>query len=363
MAEFKRDQFKGTSTKTLKTLKEQEDALIGTSDNAGYLSINEGMNKIRIAPKFPHEKEYYLMSKRTWLPFEKDDGEMVRMPIYDSVIHGGTKKDIIQEYFNFAKANLDPNKSGHAEKLKTLTDWKEGLIPQIMWRAYGWKLEKEKEPKFGIFEFKKTVRDELNSLSIIEDEDEAIDIDPFTDIDEGTPILLTYNPKAKKASDYYNVKMSKNPYPLTDEMFEELTKQKPLTELFRDCYTLETFEKALDGLRIYDTQNEIDLFDEGDFQEIIVEVRKQYASKTKTKQVEVEEEEDETPKKVEEEDEAPKKPKKPAIVEEEEEDEAPKKSVKKVVEEEEGKEPPAKKPGMSLDELRQRLADRKKKTE
>ena len=295
---FNRDQFKATSTKKLKTLKDQEDKVLGSngSDQLESLEIKDGMNKVRIAPKFPNEDEFYHMVKRVWLPFEKEDGEVTNIPVLDSKLHGGTERDIVQEYLAFVKTRLDPKQD--TAILTKLSHWKDGLVPQIFWESYGWKLVKGEEPTFGIFEFKKTVRDELCSLSIIEDEDEAIEMDPFTDVEDGRPILLTYDSKSKKASDYYKVKLSKSAYPITDEMFDELTSQKPLSESLKGVYTLETFEKALSGLTIYDVDNEIDLLGTDEFQDIVDLVREQYTGKVepKAKVEEDEEDEEETPK-------------------------------------------------------------------
>ena len=393
-----RNKFKATSTKKLKVLKEEEDKIIGSGQGGlETLDIVDGMNKIRIAPKFPDEKEFYLMTKRTWIPYEKEDGQITNIPVLDSKVHGGTKLDIIEEYFNYVKNSLDSSDSDDAEKLKKLTHWKDGLVAQIFWTAYGWKLVKGQEPEFGFFEFKRTIRDELCSLSIIEDEDEAIELDPFTCPDEGSPILVTYNSKAKKSSDYYKLKLSKNQYPLTDEMFEEFSTQKPLSELLRNVYTREDFDKALEGLRMYDSDNELDLIDEDEFQEIMIEVRGQYGSSKAKAKEDVDEDEDEDeeeapkpkknkkpapkPEPEEEEDEdedeeeapKPKKNKKPVVEEEDEdeEEEAPKKKKKPTPEPEEEdedeeeageeEEAPKKKSKLSIAELREKLAEKKKK--
>ena len=289
---YDRSQFRATSTKALKTLKDSEDSKIGSGDNNGLnvLDIEDGMNKIRIAPKFPDEKEFYQMVKRTWVPFEKEDGEVTNIPILDSKIHAGTEFDIIEEYIKHIKANLDP--TDDKKKLALIAHWKDGLAPQLFWESYGWKIVKGEDPEFGRFEFKRTVRDELCSMSIIEDEDEAIDVDPFTDPEEGSPILLTKNSKAKKPADYYKVKLSKNPYPMTDAMFDQLLAQEPISTT-QEPYTIDTFNKALEGIKIFDIDNEIDLFEDDDFQDMIATVRSQYGASTSKKSNDDEDEDDE----------------------------------------------------------------------
>lgn len=365
---YDRKQFQATSTKTLKKLKEEQDEMFGNEgESTPTLEIKSGLNKIRLAPKFPGEKEFYHLYKRTWVPYEKEDGTMTKIPIFDSKLHGGTKLDIIEEYVNFVKTKLMGVK-GEEEKIKKVTHWKEGLVPTVYWKAYGWKLVKDQDPKFGFFEFKKSVRDELCSLSIIEDEDEAIDVDPFTDLEDGKPILLTYNPEAKKASDYYDVKLSKNSFPITDEMFEQLVSCKPISELSLGIYGIEDFEKALAGIRYYDADNEIDLCDDEEFEEIIFKVRSQYSksssqksekSKPTSKKVEDDEEE-------EEEEEKPKnQPKKKVTVEVEEEEEEEEETEEEDEEEEEEEKPSTKKveeekpKKLTIEELRAKLAARK----
>lgn len=318
MSTYSRDQFKATGVSSLKKQKVKEDAVVGSSGGrTDYVEIANGMNRIRIAPAFPGEEQFYHMRTVHWCSVEKADGELGRITVPNSRIHGGTKLDIFEEYIKFVKENLKGKDA--QEKIKKLTDWKGGLMPSTTWQAYAWKIVKDQKPKFGIFEFKKSVRDELNTLCIVEDDEEAIETDPFTDPEDGKCVLLTYDSSAKKAADYYKLQLSKNATPLTDEMFDELLSKKPLSELLgSDTYTMVDFEKALEGVRNFDIENEIDLFDEDEFQEIVEMVKAQYDGK-KSKSVDSEDSEKSTKKessKVE-----TKKSSKNIVEEEEEEEE------------------------------------------
>lgn len=279
MAEkFDRNQFKATSVAELKKLKTEEDAVVGTgSFNKDFISIEEGTNKIRLAPKFPHEKDFYLMRMTHWGSIEKDGGDLVRIPILNSKIHGGTKLDIFESYIAFAQERM----ADKPEQIKVITDWQKGISASVTWWAYGWLLKKDKDPKFGIYEFKKSIRDQINSLCIIEDEEEAIETDPFTDVDTGKPIIVTFNPKEKNKKDWHKIQLAKNEFPLTDKMFEELLSKEPLTKMMRGVYDMEMFEKACEAIRNFDVENELDLFDDGDFQETVALVKAQYTSKGK----------------------------------------------------------------------------------
>jgi hypothetical protein len=293
---FSRDQFKPTNVTDLKKLKDTEDKQLGVSNNSKeFIEINEGSNKIRLAPKFPGEKDFYLMRMTHWGSITKNDGTLARVPILNSRIHGGTAMDIFEEYIAFAKKMY----ASDVEKIKILTDWKTGVASSVSWWAYGWAIKKDVDPKFGILEFKRNVRDSINSLSIIEDDDEAIECDPFTDPETGRSIIIKFDSKSKDKNKKYTVQLSSVATPLTDEMFDELVSKQPLSEIMRDVYTISDFEKGLEALRNFDIENEFEIFDEAEFLSIVKTVKAQYsklpAKKSSKPSVEEEDEEEEKP--------------------------------------------------------------------
>ena len=119
----------------------------------------------------------------------------------------------------------------------------------------------------------------MNRLTFTEDDDEAIETDPFTDIDEGLPVMVGYNktPNRKKGENYYDVAFAKKPTPrpLTDAELEYFSGLKPLNEIIGK-YTIADFDRALAGLQIFDEENEIGLFDDDDWLEKVEEIRAQY---------------------------------------------------------------------------------------
>ena len=130
-----------------------------------------------------------------------------------------------------------------------------------------------------LWEFKKMVRDAMNKLAFSEDEDEVIEVDPFTDPDEGLPINVTYrkNPNKKKGENYYEVAFPKkvSARPLTDEAIEYSMPLQPLSEVIYQ-YGLRDFERAVEGLQNFDENNEIGLFDDDDWLEHLEEIKAQY---------------------------------------------------------------------------------------
>lgn len=269
-----RDQFKPTSVKSLKKVAEEDEKMLGISSNE-YLQLEDKKTiKIRIFPAHPGVESFYVRRKCYWLPFQRNDGEMGRTSVNDSVIHGGTKMDLVDEYVKAAKKFIN----GDSDKLEAITG-RDGLMPNYSWICYADKVQPDTELKAKLWEFRKSVRDALNRLTFTEDDDEAIETDPFTDIDEGLPVMVGYNktPNRKKGENYYDVAFAKKPAPrpLTDAELEYFSGLKPLNEIIGK-YTIADFDRALAGLQIFDEENEIGLFDDDDWLEKVEEIRAQY---------------------------------------------------------------------------------------
>ena len=238
-----REQLKPTSTKVLKKLVSEEDSQMPSNSNSDFHQYDEGTNKFRILPALPGDAAFYKMRCIHWLTVEGDDGKEKRATVQNAKQHGGQKQDIIEEYIEFVKANLDASEPDEADKIKALTAWDGGLGMQASWICYAYKV-KDGNKKFGLMDMKKTIRDQMNRETIVEDEEEALDFDPFTDPDDGIPVIVTMKKekKGKTTKTSYTVKLSKNPLPLTDDEVEEYFKKKPLSQLGILLYSKEDFE-------------------------------------------------------------------------------------------------------------------------
>jgi hypothetical protein len=313
-----RSQLKPTSIKRLQKQIDSDDAMVGAKSNE-FLNLEDGKTiKIRIFPAHPGNEDFYVARKCYWLSFQTQDGEMRRGTVLDSKMHGGTKYDVVEEYVKYAKKHID----GDAEKLEALVGTgpkSNSLNPQYTWMCYADKIDGDNPLRAKVWEFKKMVRDALNRLAFNEDDDEPIDVDPFTDVDEGLPVLVTYRkkPNKKKGENYYDVSFPKkvSARPLTDDEIEYFMSLKPIQEVVGH-YGIRDFEKALEGLQNFDEENEIGLFDDDNWLEHLEEIKSQYDSE----ESEQDEEEDEKPKKISKK--SSKKEKEPEPEEEEEEEEA-----------------------------------------
>ena len=337
-----RSQLKATPIKSLKKQVDEDNEMIGAYAANEYLNLEDGKTiKIRIFPAHPGVENFYLPKKCYWLSIAGNDGDMRRAQVLDSRAHGGTKYDLVDEYVKWAKKKWAKD----SDRLDALTGTgpnSNSLNPQYSWLCYADRVTADDPLKAKVWEFKKMVRDALNKLAFSEDEDEAIEIDPFTDPDEGLPILVKYmkNPNKKKGETYYEVSFPKKvtARPLTDEEIEYFMGLKPLNELLPK-YGIRDFERALEGLQNFDEENEMGLFDDDDWLEHVEEIKAQYdgeeddeddkpAKKKTSKKVTKKSVDDEDDDETEEEEEKPKsksKPnkKKPETEEEEETEEEP----------------------------------------
>lgn len=275
-----RSQLKPTKIKSLRKRIDADDAMVGSNSNE-YLNLEDGKTiKIRIFPAHPGGEDFYIPIKRYWLSFQTDDGEMKRSYVLDSRTHGGTKMDVVDEYVKYAKRKIGDD----ADKLEALVGTgpkANSLNPSYTWLCYAAKIVDGEALRAKLWEFKKSVRDLLNKLAMSEDDDEPIEVDPFTDVDEGLPISVTYNknPNRKKGENYYDVVFPKKvkARPITDEEIEYFMTLKPLNEIF-SRYGMRDFERALEGLQNFDEDNDIGLFDDDEWLEHLEEIKAQYDS-------------------------------------------------------------------------------------
>lgn len=273
-----RSQLKATSIKKLKKRVDEDNEIIGAQSNE-YLNLEDGKTlKIRIFPAHPGIEDFYLPKKCYWLTVAGNDGEPRRTTVLDSKVHGDTKFDLVEEYVKWAKKKWAKD----SDKLDALTGTgqnQNSLNPSYTWLCYADRMTGDEQLRAKLWEFKKMVRDAMNKLAFSEDEDEAIEVDPFTDPDEGLPIMVKYmkNPNKKKGENYYEVSFPKKvtARPLTDEEIEYFMTLKPLTEVLPK-YGMRDFERALEGLQNFDEEHEMEMFEDDAWLEHVEEIKAQY---------------------------------------------------------------------------------------
>jgi hypothetical protein len=317
---FDRSKFKSTSVATAKQADKAVEAVTGKGDrgpSADYHKIKPGMNYHRLYPPHPEDGgELYAVPKGVhWIPQEvpkKDkEGKFIKdakdkfimevatRPLFNAKIHGGFKKDIIEEYIAFAtkvseemypdsmknfdtsrKTYMEPIIGGFGSKHK-------GIMLRQSWVAYSDNMVVDndgavKSKVLGRLEIGKAVRFRLNSLAATEAGNDPLGTDPFTDPEDGRAICINYNDKAQKPADYYATEMyaplipgAKGQirlYPLSDDDLTKFEAFPSLKKMFINVYDRKAFDNAMKGLKIFDDEQELGIFAYEEFLDICGEL-------------------------------------------------------------------------------------------
>lgn len=395
-----KDKFKATSMDVIKNQKELVNQVAGDrKQKVDYIEIKDGVNKVRIFPAHPGRSSYIYPRSVYWVPAkvwvdsegkeyynpkpddikEKKLKQIIRnKPVFNAKVHAHDKKyDIVDSYIKIAKQCILEIKDDkrRTELLEKLYHWKHGIPLKTSWISYAKKL-KPSGADFGYLELTPGTKDKLDDLSIQEDANEAISVDPFTDPETGLVVQIQYNERAKKAADYYKVNFSLKGTqlemcPLTEEELEVFINRPALEDILVNSYRKSDFMLALNGVQIFDEQNGIGAFENDEFLELVEKLASIYPDKEAKEETEtiIATEEDDVPKIAETDDEkeddvnnVPEKAVEPKVVEKPKAKPAAKsaaKSEEKVVEK-----PAAKveeKPAATGESIQDKLAALRKK--
>lgn len=315
---FDRSKFKATQAATMKQSDKETEAVSKNRDtvSADYMDIKvDGTNKYRIYPFHPDGGGNLFAETKVvhWLEVEvperdenkniiKDASGKVKMklarrPIYNSKIHGGTPKDIIEEYIKFAEKIAKDNNPTDEKAQKSFLEpihgspygvknGKSSILSKQSWVMYVDKINPDGSKTFGRIDIGKAIKQRLNAIAASEATNEPLGTDPFTDPNDGRAIMITYNSKAQRSQDYYITEIDSsfdkktqkiNLYPLSDADLEKFMKYPSLASMFKNVYKKKDFEMALNGLKILDEKENIGVFAYDEFLDIAEEISSYYA--------------------------------------------------------------------------------------
>lgn len=268
-----------------------------------HKDLEEGLNKIRIFPAHPEslKKTFMYLKVIHFLPAIVDDKDakkkhpsdkqptkVGKITVFNSKVHGGTPKDIVDEYISFATKVLedtikDPKKlQDKIDKLVgSFARQVNGITAVSAWQMYA----KINGGELKRFEISENIREKMKKCSHTS-ADDVIETDPFTDIDEGRLMLLTkLTAKGTKPQDMYSVKLDDSFdrqtkmitfAPLTNEELEEWANKEKLETLLVNSYKKSDFERAYAGLLLFDELNEFGVFEYEPWIEICNEIAAYY---------------------------------------------------------------------------------------
>ncbi|HNQ19960.1 MAG TPA: hypothetical protein PKI46_02745, partial [Bacteroidales bacterium] len=284
-----RSQFKATSVASMKQQDKAVQQLVhDKGERTPWLKIDDGTNKFRIMPAHPDSTSFAYPCGRWWLQrdisYEKEGKtitERKKRPVFNAKIHGSAQKDIVEEYIKFAiKVLTDEISDGDElqKRIQSLTHWKTGLNLKPEWIVYAQKYATNGQKEFGLLSFPNGVKNKLNELAISEDDvNNPITTDPFTDVDNGKAIIIKYDKTEKQAKDVYKVNLHwQGNYALSDKELDEFAKFDSLNKLYHNVYKRKDFDIAVEGLRIFDEENEVGVFEHDEFIELVENMREEW---------------------------------------------------------------------------------------
>ena len=327
-----RSKFKATVVSQIVETDKELASALGRKDQSytNYIRLEEGNNLIRIYPSHPEEDggdgNFAVPKVTVFLPMMKPERDSNGNEIYErgqlkmkessqsvfnSRIHGNTPKDLVEEYVRYALEKFqdqlqycqDPAQKGLIEDKidKVRGNYKKkmsGLNYKQGWVMYVDRIVGETRT-FGTLEIGVTIKKSLNQIAAsLDTANGAIVTDPFTDINIGKAVNITYNKKALNPNDYYvtmldtasiptkmpngTTALIQRTFPLTDEQLEEFEKVTPLAKRFKNCFTRRDFNLQLEGLQYFDQKNNIGLFEDNGFINIVEEIDMYYPEEEET---------------------------------------------------------------------------------
>ncbi len=328
---FDTSRFKGTSMNKMQAQDNQVNKTLGIENKktrGDFHELEKGLNYFRIYPHHNAVREmcgetdpndlgetfaeprviYYLPQ---WVEDKDEKGNVkfdakkkpimkeIQKSVFDSRIHGGTKRDIVDEYIKLVhryadKTFTEQQKAEKDEFLEPLVgNWKKrisGLSPKTTWVMFCDQITKydvandKTEKKFGKLEIGKAVKIGLQKLAAQEQGNQPLGTDPFTDPVEGIAICIDYNPDATQAADYYSVGLYQpkigtgkfKVFQLTEEDLDNMLSFDSLYKQYKNVYRRRDFELAVEGIKNFDSKFEYGLIGDEEFITLMEEISDYY---------------------------------------------------------------------------------------
>lgn len=238
--------------------------------------------------------------------------------VYSSTIHGKmgadgkpVSVDLIEEFIRLALKYADENFSDKNDREEYLlpiygkysndpAKRVNGVYYSARWVMYVKKIVAgETTIKCGRLDIGKSVKTRINKIAAIELENEPMGTDPFTDLDDGKAVKITYNPDATKSTDYYTTDLDNSTeeimhdnkklkvvktFPITDEELTAFADKDSLVDLYRNAFTRKDFDFQLAGLKMIDDEYDMNIFDTDEFQDIATEIVEHYPVEESTEE-------------------------------------------------------------------------------
>lgn len=280
---------------------------------ASFYTVNkEGRYELRVLPSVKGEKPY-ISRKVVKLPIEcpiydkdgKDAGkkEVRQKDVFTSDVHsdkmGG--KDAVMIYIDFVYALANDIQDSDEKKkfLAPITgyfnrqkQWVWGVSPNLNYVCYVYV-----EDEIHRFDVRPQWWKKMKNISLERSNDNVINIDIFSDCDEGYPLIIntTLNEKGKSQFDIScglpdaSKRESWDDFFLRtrvpDNILQELEELPSLEDQYKDVFSRKDWDMQIEGLERFDKQNGFEIFQNDEFLNALEELEKLVPEDDEVKQV------------------------------------------------------------------------------
>lgn len=277
-----------------------------------YTVNKEGRYELRVLPSVKGEKPY-ISRKVVKLPIEcpiydkdgKDTGkkEVRQKDVFTSDVHsdkmGG--KDAVMIYIDFVYALANDIQDSDEKKkfLAPITgyfnrqkQWVWGVSPNLNYVCYVYV-----EDEIHRFDVRPQWWKKMKNISLERSNDNVINIDIFSDCDEGYPLIIntTLNEKGKSQFDIScglpdaSKRESWDDFFLRtrvpDNILQELEELPSLEDQYKDVFSRKDWDMQIEGLERFDKQNGFEIFQNDEFLNALEELEKLVPEDDEVKQV------------------------------------------------------------------------------
>ena len=295
---FDRTKFKPTKLADFEKQEEEIKDIVGSSyekrDGMVYHSYKDnGKHTFRLFPAHPDSENQNFLIPKFINPLEVEvdeynNGEktgkrvLKRKNIFNARIHGGVDVDLVEEYIKMVEKQANEKFKGDQKKCKDYlvpvygqyigtnnANNVFGIKLQESYICYANRIERDKEPVFGRLELTKGIRANLKTqAALLEDEDDPIGTEPYTDVEDGRNLVI-FTDSTKKGSDRYTISTGQKANPLSDEQLEAFMLVNSLEKDYTKCFKRRDLNFQIEGLIIFDDKNRYGICATDEFAELV----------------------------------------------------------------------------------------------
>lgn len=292
MGNFDRSKYRKTTLEAVQEtenkVKETQKFFGGSSNYAKFFTVKDGRNEFRVLPAHTPDATPYVPIRTATVKcmvevYENGEAtgrkELKNKKVFIATTHSSVvKKDPIETYISYVYKLADEQFQDKKEKEKFLNpvngyraagQWIPGIKPTSGTVCYCLQ-----GGEIGRLELKSTWLKAMREISANKTSDEVLQIDIFSDPDEGFPLLIDKSKDDGKTNyKVWSLDIAKGQtweefyakYRISDDVFAQFETLPTLKEMYVDVYTKKDFAFAIEGIERFDKEHGYNIFSDDQF--------------------------------------------------------------------------------------------------